>query len=228
VDTQLQRAVDAWADEQNEAVNSASEAADACAPPTPALAPHSARLTCICLVELQPRRGGPHHVYCVVRPRFGPPKDAGMERKQLMRRLNREWGFQRAEACRAPTGPSSSSVANKAKWERSAPRSPGGRLVAVVGSTASRAKAAVNDAISSVVARTKIRSKIRSKTLEERLRNASETAETLRTPRKCDQAHHTGAMDHHGQSHHQRSAISASTGLHWTGCPGAWRAFSAL
>ena len=92
-------------------------------------------------------------MYCVVRPRFGPPKDAGTERKQFMRRLNREWDFQRAEACRAPTGPSSSPAAKKAKRERSAPRSPGGQLVAAVGSTASRARDAVNDAISSVVAR---------------------------------------------------------------------------
>ena len=94
-------------------------------------------------------------MYCVVRPRFGPPKDAGTERKQFMRRLNREWDFQRAEACRAPTGPSSSPAPKKAKRERSAPRSPGGQLVAAVGSTASRAMAAVNDAISSVAARAK-------------------------------------------------------------------------
>jgi hypothetical protein len=92
-------------------------------------------------------------VYCVVRPRFGPPKDAGTERKQFMRRLNREWDFQRAEACRAPTGPSSSPAAKKAKRERSAPRSPGGQLVAAVGSTAYRAKAAMNSVISSMVAR---------------------------------------------------------------------------
>ena len=94
-------------------------------------------------------------MYCVVRPRFGPPKDAGTERKQFMRRLNREWDFQRAEAWRAPTGPSSSLAPKKAKREGSAPRSPGGHLVAVVGSTASMAKAAVNSVISSVVARAK-------------------------------------------------------------------------
>jgi hypothetical protein len=45
VDAKLQQAVDAWADEQNEAVNSASKAADAYAPPTPALAPCGAGFT---------------------------------------------------------------------------------------------------------------------------------------------------------------------------------------
>ena len=45
VDAQLQQAVDAWVDEQNEAVNSASKAADAYAPPTPALAPRGAGFT---------------------------------------------------------------------------------------------------------------------------------------------------------------------------------------
>ena len=45
-----------------------------------------------------------------------------------------------------------------------------------------------------------------------RMGNASRTAEMLRTPRKRDQAHYMGAIDHRGQSHHQRSAISASTG----------------
>jgi hypothetical protein len=39
VDAKLQQALDAWADEQNEVVNSASKAADAYVPPTPALAP---------------------------------------------------------------------------------------------------------------------------------------------------------------------------------------------
>ena len=101
---------------------------------------------------MEPRRG-PHRVYRVVRPRFGPPKGAGAERKQFMQQLNRKREFQRAEVC--ARGPSSSPAAKKAKRERSAPRSPGGQLVAAVGSTASRARAAVNDAISSVVARAK-------------------------------------------------------------------------
>ena len=34
----------------------------------------------------------------------------------------------------------------------------------------------------------------------------------LRTPPKHDQVHHMGAIDHRGQVHHQRSAISTSTG----------------
>ena len=58
------------------------------------------------------------------------------------------------------------------------------------------------------------------KTPEERLRNARETAETLHTPFKHDRAHHMGAIDHRGQYHHQRSAISASTWPRWSGCPG--------
>ena len=96
-------------------------------------------------------RRGPHCVYRVVRPRFGPPKSAGAERKQFMQQLNRE--FKRAEVC--ARGPASSPAPKKAKREGSAPRSPGGHLVAAVGSTASRAMAAVNDAISSVAARAK-------------------------------------------------------------------------
>jgi hypothetical protein len=99
---------------------------------------------------MEPRRGR-HRVYRVVRPRFGPPKGAGAERKQFMQQLNRKREFQRAEVC-AP-GPSSSPAAKKAKRERSAPRSPAGQLVAAVGSTASRAKAAVNSVISSMVDR---------------------------------------------------------------------------
>ena len=99
---------------------------------------------------MEPRRG-PHRVYRVVRPRFGLPKGAGAERKLFMQQLNRKREFQRAEVC--ARDPSSSPATRKAKRERSAPRSPGGQLAAAVGFTASRARATVNDAISSVVAR---------------------------------------------------------------------------
>jgi hypothetical protein len=77
-------------------------------------------------------RRGPHRVYRVVRPRFGPPKGAGAERKRFVQQLNRKREFQRAEVC--ARDPSSSPVAKKAKRERSAPRSPGGQLVSTVGS----------------------------------------------------------------------------------------------
>ena len=99
---------------------------------------------------MEPRRG-PHRVYRVVRPRFGLPKGAGAERKLFMQQLNRKREFQRAEVC--ARDPSSSPAARKAKRERSAPRSPGGQLVAAVGFTASTPEAAVNIVISSVVAR---------------------------------------------------------------------------